>query len=465
MDDIIAALEALENEGSFCAEQTLPASALHLKVKGVGDVKLPLAPGAVKSLIDVAQPAQFGWRDQTLLDKRVRNTWEIPAERIKIGDAGWRKALQSALDELAIDLGLPGRGRKTSALRAHLHNMLIYQPGQFFRAHQDTEKLPGMVATLIVVLPSAHEGGALIVEHQGDKRRFQGAAPGRKLKLIAFYADCQHELRPVRKGYRVALTYNLTLGGASGSGGSGDFPATQLAAGLRRYFDTPQPAPTSRAPQKTARPRKWVYLLDHQYTQESLDWKHLKNGDALRAKVLTKVAQELNLEICLALAEISESWEAYSEYDDDYFGSSRRRRWESDDDELYDVGDEDDEDATWQEQEGTEEDSYVLESFIDGNIELRHWMDARGKPLRRGSESVSSEELCMTTETKEFDLFAQEYEGYLGNYGNTLERTYHRAAIVLVPGRRAPRRPGQGSARARPRRKASGRSSRTSRKS
>jgi hypothetical protein len=437
---------------------------LHLQVKGVGALKLPLAPGTVKSLIEVAQPAQFGWRDQTLLDKRVRNTWEIPAECLKIGDAGWRKALQSALDELTIDLGLPARGRRTSALRAHLHNMLIYQPGQFFRAHQDTEKLPGMVATLIVVLPSAHEGGALTVEHQGDKRRFQGAAPGRKLKLIAFYADCHHELKPVRKGYRVALTYNLTLGGAGGtSEGSGNFPATQLAAGLRKYFDTPQPAPTFRAPQKTARPRKWVYLLDHQYTQENLDWKHLKNGDAVRAKVLARVAGELNLEICLALAEISESWDAYSEYDD-YSGSSRRRRWESDDDELYDVGDGDDED-TGQKSWVTGEDDYVLQSLIDDNVELRHWVDARGKPLRRGTEPVSSEELCMTTETKEFDPFAQEYEGYLGNYGNTLERTYHRAAIVLVPGRRAPGRAMQIPSRARPRKKASERRSRSFRRS
>jgi len=217
VEKIIAALEALENEGSFCAQKTISAGALQIDVKGVGAMKFPLAPGSVKPLIEVAQPARFGWRTQTLLDKKVRNAWEIPAKRIRIEKSRWKQVLQFSLDDLAIDLGLPGHGRKRSALKAHLHNLLIYEPGQFFRPHQDTEKLPGMVATLVVVLPSPHQDGALIVDHQGEKMRFQGAPSGKKLKLIAFYADCHHELKPVRNGFRVALTFNVTLGNAKNS--------------------------------------------------------------------------------------------------------------------------------------------------------------------------------------------------------------------------------------------------------
>lgn len=44
-------------------------------------------------------------------------------------------------------------------LRPHLHNLLIYGPGQFFKPHQDSEKLDGMVATLVIILPSPHIGG------------------------------------------------------------------------------------------------------------------------------------------------------------------------------------------------------------------------------------------------------------------------------------------------------------------
>jgi 2OG-Fe(II) oxygenase superfamily len=415
VEKIIAALEALEDEGSFCAQHTLSGSALRIDVKGFGAVKFPLAPSSVKSLIEVAQPARFGWRDQTLLDKKVRNAWEIPANRINIKHDRWKDVLQSALDDLSTDLGLGTISRKRSGLKAHLHNLLVYEPGQFFHPHQDTEKLPGMVATLVVVLPSPHEGGALIVDHQGEKQRIQGAHSGKTLKLIAFYADCHHEIKPVRKGFRVALTYNLTLSSTKDSSDpvSAAFPVAQLTATLREHF-----APSS----KEGKPKKWVYLLDHQYTQQSLGWNRLKNGDRLRAKALIKVAQALNLDICLALADIQETWDAESE-DDDWY--SRRHR--------YSDWNDGEEDAEADDEDFGKDANYELRELIDDSIELNHWIDARGKPVRRRDEFVCSSELCWTTATHDFNPFKSEYEGYMGNYGNTLERWYHRAAIVLSP--------------------------------
>lgn len=70
MDEIVAALEALETDGSFTAEHTVPASALRLAVGGAGPIAFPLKPAAVQSLIEVAEPARFGWREKTLLDKK-----------------------------------------------------------------------------------------------------------------------------------------------------------------------------------------------------------------------------------------------------------------------------------------------------------------------------------------------------------------------------------------------------------
>jgi hypothetical protein len=181
VEEIIATLEALESDSSFCAEHIVPAGALRLTVKGAGPVTLPLKPATVQSLIDVAEPARFGWREKTLLDKRVRNCWEIPAGRLKVADRPWNATLKRALDEIAINLGLESARHKKSALKAHLHNLLIYGPGQFFAPHQDSEKIPGMIATLTVILPSPHDGGALIIDSHGQKRRFQGAPSGKKL--------------------------------------------------------------------------------------------------------------------------------------------------------------------------------------------------------------------------------------------------------------------------------------------
>jgi hypothetical protein len=79
--------------------------------------------------------------------------------------------------------------------------------------HRDGEKLDRMVATLIIVLPSVHAGGELILYHDGWQYEipFPGAASGYELSYAAFYADCQHEVQPLQSGYRLCLTYNVTL--------------------------------------------------------------------------------------------------------------------------------------------------------------------------------------------------------------------------------------------------------------
>ncbi|MFF3159744.1 hypothetical protein [Streptomyces sp. NPDC057910] len=48
---------------------------------------------------------------------------------------------------------------------------------------------------------------------------------------------------------------------------------------------------------------------------------------------------------------------------------------------------------------------------------------------------VDHAELCATTPNK--DLTPYQYEGYMGNYGNTLDRWYRRAAMVLWPHQRS----------------------------
>jgi hypothetical protein len=58
VDEIVATLEALETDGSFTAEHTVPASALRLRVEGAGPVTFPLKPTAVQSLIQLAEPAR-----------------------------------------------------------------------------------------------------------------------------------------------------------------------------------------------------------------------------------------------------------------------------------------------------------------------------------------------------------------------------------------------------------------------
>jgi hypothetical protein len=53
-------------------------------------------------------------------------------------------------------------------LTADLHSLLVYEPNQFFLAHQDSEQDDAMVGTLVVTLPSNCRGGELMVGHNEE---------------------------------------------------------------------------------------------------------------------------------------------------------------------------------------------------------------------------------------------------------------------------------------------------------
>jgi hypothetical protein len=73
-----------------------------------------------------------------------------------------------------------------------------------------------MVGTLVVSLPSAHTGGELVIDHAGQNTAYR--ASKEELTFVAFYADCRHQVTPVRSGYRVTLTFNLLAGRSRRSG-------------------------------------------------------------------------------------------------------------------------------------------------------------------------------------------------------------------------------------------------------
>src|SRR5262249_48948732 len=107
-----------------------------------------------------------------------------------------------------------GLGLEGQKLQSHLYSLLLYERGSFFLPHRDGEKLDRMVATLVVVLPSSYVGGELVVWHEGQEQTIEFGARGDSCFLLhyaAFYADCEHEIRPLRGGYRLCLVYNLTL--------------------------------------------------------------------------------------------------------------------------------------------------------------------------------------------------------------------------------------------------------------
>lgn len=174
-EQVAALLGDVSAAGSFSARRSAPADALAIEVRGVGPLLLPVPAAQARQLCGLARPARYGVGTRTLLDRRVRDTWEIPLSRVKIDKRRWNRTLQPVLEGLRADLGLPPGSRLT----AELHSMLVYRAGQFFVPHQDSEKSDEMVASLVVTLPSAFAGGSLVVEHRGATPRSTEPRRGR----------------------------------------------------------------------------------------------------------------------------------------------------------------------------------------------------------------------------------------------------------------------------------------------
>jgi len=71
-----------------------------------------------------------------------------------------------------------------------------------------------MFGSLVLVFPTPHEGGALLIRHRGQEWSFDSAAelstaPPSSIGYVAFFSDVEHEVAPVVSGHRITLTYNL----------------------------------------------------------------------------------------------------------------------------------------------------------------------------------------------------------------------------------------------------------------
>jgi hypothetical protein len=391
LEKIVKVLNSISDSKVFYSKWSeVCPKVLSFKVAGK-TIPFKITPKLASELIGNAALARFGRKNKTLKDSRIRQTWEIPASKIKISKE-WGKKLNLAMMKIKKDLDLP----ENYDLSAELHNLLIYEKDHHFKSHQDSEKTEGMLGTLVVLLPSTYSGGDFVIDHQGKKKVFKTSASS-GLQYLAFYADCQHQVKKVTKGFRVAFTYNLVFKPAKIEFESQN--NKKLTEAIDSYFENKSVD-------------RFVYLLDHQYTEAGISWNFLKGADRKRVAALLGTADELNLTAGLALAEFHECWDAYSE-DNSYWNDG----W----------GEEDDEDSD----ESSSSDDYKLQELIESDISFKMIMNRNGKKVRSGDFVVDEDEICFTKSTENFDPFSSEYEPYMGNYGNTLDRWYRRAALVL----------------------------------
>lgn len=206
-----------DGEFSFGGRAHKLPSALGLEVDGLGTVALPLCEEQAEKLMALGERAPYGKNFDTLVDESVRKSWQIAPDKVKLLNPEWELNMKALVEEVATRLGFRG-----IALRFPLYKLLVYGPGGHFVRHKDTEKSDGMFATMVVQLPSLHEGGDLMVflpspgpdkeekEFRHDFGKESGAAPF-GVHYAVHYADAEHAVEPVTSGYRIVLVYSICL--------------------------------------------------------------------------------------------------------------------------------------------------------------------------------------------------------------------------------------------------------------
>lgn len=403
-------LAGLGEASQFVSVGQLPAVLPGLEVKGVGPIGVPVTSADAKRLIARASQAPYGRGEATIVDRDVRRVWQLGPSQFALRNAAWNEGLAGVVDAVKRDLGIR---RKVSA---ELYKLLVYEKGSFFKPHRDSEKIPGMFGTLIVCLPSRHEGGTLILLHDGQTKKidFGGKDAEFATQYAAFYADCQHEITPVTAGHRICLVYNLASAGKKQPEAPHNAAAVAEAARLFKELFSTAPGPLI----------KLAIPFTHRYTEAGLDPKQLKGSDRARADVLVRAAQSLDYQGYFALLTLHQEGSAdYDSFDNGNSWGRGRSSWSYDDDDEDDEDDEDDD---------IDDSDAEFEEIVEEELTLKHWLDAEGREQSFGTIHFDDNEV-LGMEDKEDWSCKQEVHEATGNEGASMDRWYRQGAVVIWP--------------------------------
>ncbi|KAG9599234.1 hypothetical protein KCU86_g2691, partial [Aureobasidium melanogenum] len=233
--------------------------------------------------------------EETIVDTSVRNTRGLSPDRFSLGEH-WRPYVDSITVLERSELGVKGDG-----IHAELYKMLLYEKGAMFKRHADSEKAPGMFGTLVISLPSAYWGGAVVVSHNGQRCLLQT----HKHEYLACYSDVLHEVQEVTSGYRWVLTYNLV---------QTEFEHLNSTASAEQKFRGIFTEWNKINKNGSGEADRIIYQLDHKYTDASIRLQTLKGSDLLKSQLLFSVGNQMGYALYLASLEKQVHYSAESGY-------------------------------------------------------------------------------------------------------------------------------------------------------
>ncbi len=146
-----------------------------------------------------------------------------------------------------------------------------------------------------------------------------------------------------------------------------------------------------------------VFPLEHHYTADGLLTERLKGIDRDVFSQVEKLAEAVDSLIHLVHVERHVCYDAYRPGD------------------RY----------AWGEVDRSGKKEYLIAGEIDGSIVIDHWRDGDGHSIDWEPLGCEPSQFVGLTDIEDWKPTREEYEGYTGNAGNTLDRWYHRAAIAI----------------------------------
>ncbi|KAF4987490.1 hypothetical protein FDECE_15410 [Fusarium decemcellulare] len=270
-----------------------------LEIDGERLIPLPLTEHDAQALKSVCRQAPFGRGDDTVVDTSVRNTWELDHSQFRLASPQWPKFLDLMLKDTATGLGLP-------QVTVKPHKLLLYEPGSFFKRHKDSEKETGMMGTLVICLPSQHQGAEVNLSFGSQKCTFTTASTSKfDVSSIAWFSDVTHEVTELTSGYRLVLTYKVF----------GPAEQSLSASGIcseRQYLKATLVNWHTRSPDV----ERLMYPLDHKYTKSSLSLDNMKGRDRALCHSLQSVCSDAGFYLMFAHLTHSTTEDLYGYSDD-----------------------------------------------------------------------------------------------------------------------------------------------------
>ncbi|EEU44646.1 uncharacterized protein NECHADRAFT_84627 [Fusarium vanettenii 77-13-4] len=201
-----ASLRYVQTSQPFMSSYELdPGYNASIHVTDVGTIDMPLKESQARQLIAKAHPPALHDQGGDIAnDASAGKIWELSRSQFDYG-GGWPVLMDHVRSVVN-----PEHYRRflRPLVSVRVEKMVIYEKGATYKAHTDIEENKGVFATVMISLPSEHEGGDMVFEHGGQKpKRYKSCL---ETQSFAFwYTGVSHRLTPITSGYRWVLVLKL----------------------------------------------------------------------------------------------------------------------------------------------------------------------------------------------------------------------------------------------------------------